>query len=63
MNLKNGKQIVIDVKNFSKENKYIESVTLNGKKLTVPFFTHSDIANGATFEYVMTAQPTNFIQQ
>ena len=62
VNLSNGKKIEIDVKNFSKDNKYIESVTLNGKQLTEPFFNHEDIANGATFEYVMTATPTNFMK-
>lgn len=62
INLPNGKKIEINVRNFSKDNKYIKSVTLNGKPLTEPFFNHSDIADGAVFEYLMTAHPTNFMQ-
>lgn len=54
--LPNGKYITIDVKNFSKENKYIKSVKLNGQELDKPFFNHSDIVNGAVFEYEMTSE-------
>ncbi len=59
VNLPNGKTIAIEVKNFSKENKYIKSVKLNGKELDKPFFTHSDIVDGAVFEYEMTSIPQN----
>ena len=55
IHLANGSSIFIEVKNFSKENKYIKSVKLNGKQLTEPFFNHSDIQNGAVFEYEMTS--------
>lgn len=55
IHLANGSSIFIEVKNFSKENKYIKSVKLNGKQLTEPFFSHSDIQNGAVFEYEMTS--------
>lgn len=58
VNLPSGKEIIISVKNFSKENKYIKSVTLNGKHLEEPFFSHSDIKDGAVFEYEMTDKPT-----
>lgn len=57
VNLKNGKKIVMDVRNFGKENKYIKSVRLNGKQLEKPFFSHSDIVDGAVFEYEMTDKP------
>lgn len=30
---------------------------LNGKELSEPFFTHKDIANGADFEFEMSATP------
>ncbi len=57
IHLPGGKNIVIDVKNYSKDNKYVESVKLNGKTLDRPFFTHDDIVNGAEFEFVMTDKP------
>jgi predicted alpha-1,2-mannosidase len=44
-------------RNQSPQNKYIQSATLNGKPLNVPFIRHSDIANGSTLVFVMGAQP------
>lgn len=55
VHLPDGKSLKIIVNNFSKENKYIKSVKLNGKRLSEPFFTHNDIKNGAIFEYEMTS--------
>lgn len=55
IHLSNGKSLKIIVNNFSKENKYIKSVKLNGKQLSELFFTHSDIKDGAVFEYEMTS--------
>jgi predicted alpha-1,2-mannosidase len=54
--LENGKKITIKAYNNSLENKYIASVTLNGKKLDRLFFEHKDIANGAVLEFTMTAK-------
>lgn len=53
--LSNGKELKIKVRNFSKDNKYVKSVRLDGKLLKKPFFTHDDIRNGATFEFEMTS--------
>lgn len=55
--LPGGKSIEIKVNNYSKANKYIKSVKLNGTYLLQPFFTHGDIRNGAVFEYEMTDKP------
>ena len=60
VNMPNGKTIEISVENFSKENKYIESVTLDGEPLDSPFFTHDQIRNGAKFHYVMSDKPTRW---
>uniref|UniRef100_UPI00349FAC4E GH92 family glycosyl hydrolase n=2 Tax=uncultured Duncaniella sp. TaxID=2768039 RepID=UPI00349FAC4E len=60
VNMPNGKNIEISVENFSKENKYIESVTLDGEPLDSPFFTHDQIRNGAKFHYVMSDKPTRW---
>ena len=56
INLPNGKRVTLDVKNYSKDNKYITSVKLNGKELDTPFFTHDDIVNGADFEIIMSPE-------
>ena len=60
VNMPNGKTIEISVENFSKENKYIESVTLDGEPLDSPFFSHDQIRNGAKFHYVMSDKPTRW---
>ncbi|HLP18796.1 MAG TPA: GH92 family glycosyl hydrolase [Chitinophagales bacterium] len=41
----------------SVRNKYIQSVTLNGKKLDSPFLKHGDIINGGKLEFEMGARP------
>ncbi|MDR0412651.1 MAG: glycoside hydrolase family 92 protein [Dysgonamonadaceae bacterium] len=43
----------IEAKNSSKENKYIQSAKLNGKKWNKPWFSHDDIKNGGKLELVM----------
>ena len=55
--LKDGKEFIIIAHNNSRENKYIQSMTLNGKVLDEPFFTHSDITNGGVLEFVMGNKP------
>ena len=50
----------IVTKNNSSENKYIKSVTLNGRALDEPFLNHQDIARGGTLEIVMSAEPTKW---
>ena len=55
--LKDDKEFVIIAHNNSRENKYIQSMKLNGKVLEEPFFTHDDIVQGGTLEFVMGNQP------
>ena len=57
IHLPDGKTFTIAVRNNSKDNKYIESMTLNGAPLTAPFLRHADIAAGGTLEISMTSQP------
>jgi predicted alpha-1,2-mannosidase len=57
IDLPNGKEFVITAKNTSRENKYIQSASLNGKPLNRPWFTHEDLANGGKLELVMSATP------
>ncbi len=55
--LGNGKKLVIQAKNNSAKNLYIQSATLNGKPWNKPWFSHSDIADGGTFVFRMGAKP------
>lgn len=53
----NAGKFVIETRNNSKENKYIQSATLNGKPLNKPWFDHSEIKNGGTLIFSMGAEP------
>jgi predicted alpha-1,2-mannosidase len=55
--LGNGKFFTIIAKGVSARNKYIQSALLNGKPLNRPWFSHADIADGATLVLKMSEQP------
>ncbi|WP_298734203.1 glycoside hydrolase domain-containing protein [uncultured Chitinophaga sp.] len=53
-----GKQpFEITVKNYGPDNKYIKSVTLNGKALNRIYLTHQEIMAGGKLEITASAQP------
>ncbi|HEY4414182.1 MAG TPA: GH92 family glycosyl hydrolase [Verrucomicrobiae bacterium] len=53
----NGKDLVIQAKNNSVDNCYIQSATLNGQPWNKPWFSHADIANGGKFVFEMGPKP------
>ncbi|MDD4515017.1 GH92 family glycosyl hydrolase [Massilibacteroides sp.] len=55
--LENGKQLKINTKNNSNENRYISTMKLNGKNYTKNYITHEDIMKGATLTFDMSATP------
>lgn len=55
--LPTGKELRIIAKGSNRENKYIQSATLNGKTWDKPWFSHDDIKNGATLVLEMGSQP------
>jgi predicted alpha-1,2-mannosidase len=57
INVGNGKTFVIESKDVSSKNKYIQSASLNGKPLKSPWFTHSDLANGGMLIFQMGPGP------
>jgi predicted alpha-1,2-mannosidase len=57
IHLKNGKDFTILADNNSSDNKYVESVHLNGQALNQIWFRHADIANGGTLELKMSDTP------
>ena len=57
IHLKNGKDLSILAHNNSHENKYVQSIRLNGKALNQVWFRHADIANGGTLEVTMGNVP------
>lgn len=55
LNFENGKHLTIIAKNLSHENKYIESVKLNGKPLTRSYLYYDEVINGGKLEFTMTS--------
>jgi predicted alpha-1,2-mannosidase len=55
--LQDGKTFCIVAKNNSVTNKYIQSATLNGKKLTKPVFTHKELIEGGRLILEMDDRP------
>ena len=55
--LPDGKQIVLNAPENSKDNFYIGGIKLNGKNWTRNYFKHSDLTNGAKIVYSMSAEP------
>jgi predicted alpha-1,2-mannosidase len=52
-----GKTFVIEARNTSNTNRYIQSASLDGKPLNKPWFYHSDLVDGGTLILQMGAKP------
>ena len=57
ISLGNGKTFTVVARGVSEKAKYIQSATLNGKKLERPFLSHEDVAAGGTLCLVMGEKP------
>ncbi|MBD8389334.1 GH92 family glycosyl hydrolase [Dysgonomonas sp. BGC7] len=55
--LENGKQIGITANNNSKSNRYIRTMSVNGKPYLKNFITHEDLMDGANINYQMSKNP------
>jgi predicted alpha-1,2-mannosidase len=54
LNLPGNKTFTVEAHNLSVANKYVQSVSLNGKLLEQHFITHQDIMNGGTLVFEMS---------
>ena len=57
ISLENGKKLSIIANHTSRDNKYVQSVKLNGVALNRIWFRHADIVNGGTLEIEMGNTP------
>jgi predicted alpha-1,2-mannosidase len=57
INLGNNKSFVIEAKNVSAQNKYIQSAALNGEPLNKTWFEHSKLVKGGTLTLNMGPRP------
>ena len=55
--LGNKKSFVIEAKNVSAQNKYVQSAMLNGEPLNSPWFEHSTLAKGGKLILIMGPRP------
>ena len=55
--LQGGKIFTVVAKNLSRENKYVKSVTFNGKPLAGFILRHADIMRGGELVFEMSAKP------
>jgi predicted alpha-1,2-mannosidase len=57
--LANGKRFVLQTQRSSPSDKYIENITLDGRDYGKIWFTHSELAAGATFILKMSSKPNS----
>lgn len=57
IHLKNGKTFSLIAHNNSHDNKYVQSIRLNGQMIDRVWFRHADIANGGVLELTMGDTP------
>ncbi|MCB0653881.1 MAG: GH92 family glycosyl hydrolase [Saprospiraceae bacterium] len=57
LSLPNGKLFVVQSKNASDENMYVQSTTLNGQDYPYSYISHTDILKGGTLIFEMGATP------
>jgi hypothetical protein len=57
INLENGKKFIIQAKNNSDQNKFIQIASLNGTDYEKSFITHEQIMNGGVMTFVMNETP------
>ena len=57
VNLENGNKIEINAPKNSDDNKYIESMKVDGKSYNKNYLKHSDLVDGATINIEMSDSP------
>ena len=55
--LENGKKFVVEAKNNSQKNVYIQTAKLNGNEYSPNYITYSDIINGGSLSFEMGSSP------
>ncbi|MCY9657301.1 GH92 family glycosyl hydrolase [Paenibacillus chondroitinus] len=58
--LENGKKLVVNAPNNSKENKYVQSLKVNGEAYTQTSLPHAVLAAGATLDFDMGPTPSTW---
>jgi putative alpha-1,2-mannosidase len=57
LNLENGKKVVINSPGNSAANKYVNSITLNGRVYDYNWLSHTTLMKGGIIDFKMSARP------
>lgn len=57
VHLENGNTLTIKAEKINDKNRYVKAVKLNGKSYSKGYITQTDIMNGGTLEFEMSAKP------
>jgi predicted alpha-1,2-mannosidase len=57
VNLENGKQLVVNAPENNAVNRYVSSLTLNGKEWGNNWLNHADLMQGAVLDFTMADKP------
>ncbi|WKK56819.1 GH92 family glycosyl hydrolase [Sphingobacterium sp. BN32] len=57
ISLNSGKKVIIETKDNSDQNRYIQSMKFNGKNYSKNFIKHSEVMKGANLSFDMGAEP------
>ncbi len=57
LSLENGNRIVINAKENSAQNKFVDALTVNGKTYTKNWLSHTELMKGAVLNFSMSAKP------
>jgi predicted alpha-1,2-mannosidase len=60
INLENGRKIVVNARNNSPSNVYIQSLRVDGRPYDKTYLTSSMLTNGATLEFTMGPRPSTW---
>ncbi|RZU49302.1 putative alpha-1,2-mannosidase [Krasilnikovia cinnamomea] len=60
VNLENGRKIVVNARNNSARNVYVQSLTVNGQPYTSTSLPHALLAGGATLDFTMGDRPSDW---
>ena len=60
INMDSGRSLRLIAHDLSEENRYIQSITVNGQPYRSTMFTHDMITDGGVIEFQMGSQPVNY---
>ncbi|HCO68931.1 MAG TPA: alpha-mannosidase [Dysgonomonas sp.] len=57
LHLENGKKVIVNAENNNQNNRYVNSMQVNGKDYSKNYLTHDMLMNGAVINYRMSDSP------